>query len=288
MKRIFCLFLFLVSFALSSQVHADIELNGEDESHMKALPKILEKKFEDFVSGNDICRYLGKPVARLQNKGILWFVVNTCRGSGGTSMAIALVSAGKVRTLLQTGAESGITIKDQRHKGFPDLEVSGASASFGRHFSTFRYNGKDYKPSQAYRDMDLPRQVEMWTISAVSGDFFKQSMQDNSCIQKQFASADGIQGYKLSEEKSEDDDTYLIASECLENGNIPLWVISPRPSPHIIFHATAAMRERYLPIVRLGPGASHGLDNICILAEDDTDSERCWRYDGATYRPLPQ
>lgn len=255
---------------------------------MKVLPKILEKKFEDYASGNDICHYLGRSVARLQGEGILWFVVDTCRGSGGTRMAIALVSGGKVRTLLQTAAESGISIKDQRNKGFPDLEISGGGARFGRYFSTFRYDGKDYKPLQAYREMDLPRQVEMSRISAVSGDFFKQSMQESSCIQKQFASADGMQGYELSEEKSEDENTYLIASACLENGNIPLWVISPRPSPHIIFHAAAAMRERYLSIVRLGPGASHGLDNICILAEDDTDNERCWRYDGATYRPLPQ
>jgi hypothetical protein len=286
MKKIVRLLLIVALFALSFQVHADVELQGENESHMKALPKIFEKKFETYLGLYDQeCVYKGKRVMRLKGKGDLWFISVPCGGSGGNPMWIALVSGQRVTTLLDTGAAGSITIKENRHGDFPDLEVGEGSASFGSSALLYRFNGKTYEPFSSYRDAYIPQQLEQTRLPPEIRDFLLKKTQTNSCLQQLLKSASDVEGRPVDTKASTDDIAFAFSTECLESGALPVWVIAAKPMPHFLLNTMTVKLERTSPIMRLGPGSGHGLDDLCVFNDDDTPTERCWRYDGTIYLP---
>lgn len=269
--------LYLVLIFLGS-AKAEIVLNSEEQ--MKALPKLFRKEFPPFRPPNEECRFTGKRVSYLSGKGDLWFIVNTCGGSGGAPMSIALVSNGHVSVIFETTAKSSITILDENHGGFPDLQVVGAMAAYGVEIETFRHVGKSYTTAEFYRDMLLSQQTGWEALPDVSRDFLLKQAKKNTCIQQAFKDSEEVKGYPLA-----DGGIHLVSSECLDNGKIPLWVIAAQPSAHLILHATTTNSQSSSAVLRSGPGKAHGLSDLCILNDDDKPTARCWRYDGATYRP---
>lgn len=285
MKNMIRLMAFSVASIFLCNAQAEIVLSSE--AQMKALPKLFRKEFPPFRPPNEECRFTGKRVSYLSGKGDLWFIVNTCGGSGGAPMSIALVSGGHVSVLFETTAKSSITILDENHGGFPDLQVMGAMAAYGAEIETFRHVEKSYTTAEFYRDMLLSQQTGWEALPDVSRNFFLKQTKKNTCIQQAFKDNEAVNGYPLAE-KNADGDIHLVSSECLDNGKIPVWVIAAQPTPHIILHASTTSSQSGSPVLRTGPGKAHGLSDLCILNDVDKPSTRCWRYDGATYRPLPQ
>jgi hypothetical protein len=281
MKNIISILALSVAFICLCNARAEIVLNSEEQ--MKALPRIFQKKFPPFRPPNEDCHYIGKRVMSTPDKGDFWFIVNTCAGSAGAPMSIALATGTRVSILLETSSELGITVKDEKHDGLPDLEVYGGDINTGAHFYLFRYNGKSYAQTQSRLEMTLPSQASWTELPATSRDFLIRHTQSRNCVQRELAASDAFKAYHLAGNQP-GADVYIVTSACPENGKMPVWGIADGPQPRIIFHTTTT-RANEEPTLRIGPDSGHGLSDICILNDMDKPGARCWRYGGATYRP---
>jgi hypothetical protein len=123
-----------------SVLAAETEIGVEDND-LRDVPKTIREAVG--YPGKD-CKLQGKPIAVPDRSQPLWFVTNTCGGSGGQPILLVYQSS-KAKVVLTAGTQLNMKIGDEISHGLPDVIIEGGGNCCGLWSVLHRFDGNEYQ-----------------------------------------------------------------------------------------------------------------------------------------------
>jgi len=286
MKLLARILIIFVAQLLAAASSASTTIGVEDEGLKKKLPTSIYAVVNDLNTNAD-CFFTGKRVKTLSRSRQLWLVTNSCQGSGGGSIILVLVSPSGPKVVLDTGANSNITIYDKLINGLPIVSVEGGGLSFGLHEIIYHFDGKEYKRvsmtrftwMNSFSETDLPSEVNRFLLKTAKG---------SPCLKDQKSLYEWFRELHVNWEYG-NNSAYIFSASCEDQEKTSYWVVMGGAQPRLILQT-----ENDADGVRIGPGVHYGVSDLCLLDLDkyssyDIDrykgksSDTCWSYNGNHY-----
>lgn len=286
MKLLARILIIFVAQLLAAASSASTTISSEEEGLTK-LPTSIYAVVNQLDTDGD-CIFTGKRVKTLSHsRQQLWFVTNSCQGSGGGPIILVLVSPSGPKVVLDAGTDLDITIYDKLINGLPIVSVEGGGLSFGLHETTYHFDGKEYKPvsktrftwTNSFSETDLPSEVNRFLLKTAKG---------SPCLKDQKSLYELFRELHVNWEYG-NNSAYIFSASCEDQEKTSYWVVMGGTKPRLILQT-----ENDADGVRIGPGVHYGVSDLCLLDLDkyssyDIDrykgksSDTCWSYNGNIY-----